>query len=255
MPPAGLPWGGPPPLGAPPLGAPPLGAPPLGAPPLVAPANLDASQHMALDIAARQRAWEDFWNEAALDVAYKQEQQKRAAAASQEQECEKAHRQAKAARDAAAAAEANRQAEMEAEEQRDRERRSRKQWRKAQSAWQRDIERQVAVAASKPAEPRPTERETMRGSWLAILKAEHDEANAWDSGLEVASRELEEEEAVLQQKKRWIEDAKRLQEKKRAVQEAAKKGDGPAARVPLQRTYREFPGTHAYSPQQKEDIR
>merc|ERR1719305_1792716 len=75
----------------------------------------------------------------------------------------------------------------------------------------------------------------MRGSWLAILKAEHDEANAWDSGLEVASRGLE--------------------EKKRAVQEAAKKGDGPAARVPLQRTYREFPGTHTYSPQEKEDIR
>ena len=29
-------------------------------------------RHMALDIAARQRAWEDFWNEAALDVAYRQ---------------------------------------------------------------------------------------------------------------------------------------------------------------------------------------
>ena len=50
--------------------------------------------------------------------------------------------------------------------------------------------RQVAVAASKPAAPQPAEpsRETMRGSWLAILKAEHDEANAWDSGLEAAGR-------------------------------------------------------------------
>merc|ERR1719181_1475628 len=98
---AGLPWGASPPQGAPPLGA---------------PAPLDASQHMALDIAARQRAWEDFWNEAALDVAYKQEQQRRHAAAAEEQASARQARQAKAAREAAAAAEANRQAELEAEE-------------------------------------------------------------------------------------------------------------------------------------------